>query len=95
MKWLVRVWFSVNLLVLVHAMLAQATPSSGGELAMLSFLLNFPSSILTGIGLNEAGFTPHPHMPHSLDMLLIWTPFFTMGAAQWLLLKWLVRRFIF
>ncbi len=89
MKWLVRVWLSVNVLVLAQAILSQQTPSSGGELSMMMYLLNMPSSILTGIGLNILG--PIHNPSHALHMLLIWMPFFTLGAIQWLLVRWLIR----
>ncbi len=90
MKWLVRAWLSVNVLVLAQAIVAQETPSSGGELAMLMYLLNMPSSVLTGIRLNTLGTINNPS--HAINMLLIWIPFFTMGAIQWLLLRWLIRK---
>ena len=90
MKWLVRVWLSVNVLVLAQAILARETPSSGGELAMLMYLLNMPSSILTGIGMNTLGTINNSS--HAIHMLLIWMPFFTLGAIQWLLLRWLIRK---
>jgi hypothetical protein len=90
MKWLFRVWLSVNIIVLVQAILSRETPSSGGGLAMVMFLLNMPSSLLTGISLNTLGVVKHAS--HSLNMLLIWIPFFTLGAIQWVLLKWFVRK---
>ena len=91
MKWLVRVWLAVNVLVLVQALVARET-LPGGELAMLMFLLNLPSSIMTGMGLNAVGFATSLDSPHSLNLLLVWLPFFTLGALQWSLLKWLSRK---
>ena len=90
MKWLVRIWLSVNVLVLAQAILAQQTPSSGGELSVMMYLLNMPSSILTGIGLNTLG--PINNPSHAIHMLLIWMPFFTLGTIQWLFLGWLIRK---
>lgn len=90
MKWLVRIWLIVNVVVLAQAILAHETPSTGGELGMLMYLLNMPSSILTGIGLNTLGTLNTPS--HTINMLLIWMPFFTLGATQWLLLRWLIRK---
>lgn len=91
MKWLLRLWLCVNVLVLAQAILAQETPSSGAELAMMMFFLNMPSSILTGIGLNTLGNVNH-NTSHIMNMVLIWMPFFTLGSIQWLFLRWLIKK---
>ena len=45
MKWIVRIWCALNALALAHALIYPSAPSSGAELGMLMFFLNFPSSL--------------------------------------------------
>jgi hypothetical protein len=92
MTWIVRIWCALNALVLAHALIYPSTPSSGAELGMLMFFLNFPSSILTGAGMNAWDFRASTRST-ALNLWMIWTPFFAAGAAQWGILTWLVHRF--
>lgn len=58
---------------------------------MVIYLLNMPSPILTGIDTNTLGHVIN-NTSQNIHLVLIWMPFFIMGAIQWRLLRWLIQK---
>lgn len=88
MKWN-RISFGIVVLALttnLASLLIFNCTACGGELAMLQFILNFPSSILTGWLLNQINWTTNAAW-HA------WWPFFAAGMLQWIGLALIWARF--
>jgi hypothetical protein len=78
-KLAIGVWLAALCSVLVFGMLAGR--HAGGEVAMQMFFLTLPVSIGTGVALNTISYSPTSTY-ESLDVFLVWLPFFIAGLAQ-------------
>jgi hypothetical protein len=85
---LICVWLAAVFLVLISGL--RAGGHAGGEVAMQMYLLTLPSSVITGMVLNQISYL-HGSAPDSLHVLKVWVPFFLVGGLQIIALASLVR----
>ena len=84
-------WIGVCVAVLLPGLWVEPTPSSGGEVAFVMFMLTLPVSPATGMLLNAAEFGRWLPAAEPWHSLAIWLAFFVPGLLQWLAVRGLWR----
>lgn len=85
------IWITLMVVILWDGLVNQAPLHSVEGSAFMLFFAAFPSSVLAGLVLNAVGGWLQSLPSPCAALAVVWSVFFILGLAQWILFGWVIR----